>query len=97
MRFYVEYEDKDLLVLMKDDDENAFSEIYYRYWKPLYLLAYKIVDDEAVCNDVVQDIFVWLWGKRAKHAINSLKFYLHTAIKRDAACKQQRKPQNERL
>lgn len=78
---YVTYEDDALLMLLQQGDESAFTEIYCRYWKQLYAAAYKIVDDEAVCNDTVQDIFVWLWENKKKCSIRSLKSYLCTAVK----------------
>ncbi len=81
MNHCIEYEDKDLLTLLQHDDENAFTEIYRRYWKILYTAANSFVSEEAICNDTVQDIFVWLWENRKNISVNSLKPYLLTAVK----------------
>ena len=59
----------------------AFDEIYARYWKKLYLFAYSILEDREVCEDIVQDIFTYLYTKRKELSISELKPYLFQSIK----------------
>jgi hypothetical protein len=35
-----------LIALVKNGDENAFREIYTRYWKQLFFIAYKKLHDK---------------------------------------------------
>ncbi len=75
------YTDIDLLEEMKNGNENSFREIYHRYWKHLYFLALKKVRSSEVAEELVQNVFVSLWNKRATTRILCLESYLHTAIK----------------
>jgi RNA polymerase sigma-70 factor (ECF subfamily) len=46
--------------------EEAFSEIYRAFWKKLYLVSYNHVRDKTIAQELVQDVFVKLWVKRAE-------------------------------
>src|SRR5215469_17034652 len=63
------------------DDEAAFSEIYERYWLKLYNESHKRLKDEALCADVIQDIFADLWLNRECREIENLAAYLFTAVR----------------
>jgi RNA polymerase sigma-70 factor (ECF subfamily) len=70
-----------LLRLLKASDENAFRTLYERYWKRLFAMAcYKLKNREAA-EEIVQNIFVSLWEKRAVLQIEKLEHYLFTAVK----------------
>jgi RNA polymerase sigma-70 factor (family 1) len=71
----------ELLNLLKSGNHTAFTEIYDRHWDYLYKSAYIILQDSGSCDDLVQEIFVWLWINREKHFTDSLRPYLHTAVK----------------
>lgn len=75
------YDDKELLRLISQGDKPAFDEIYLRYWLLLFNSAYKRLKNTDQCKDVVQDVFVDLWTRRGKVAIQNLNAYLHTAVK----------------
>ncbi|GAA3643799.1 RNA polymerase sigma-70 factor [Flavivirga jejuensis] len=71
---------KELIELLHQGNDEALSLIYKKYWQMMYLAAYNLVQDKAVCEDIVQDIFVNLWNKRDNLFINtSLKSYLYTS------------------
>ncbi|SFD77924.1 RNA polymerase sigma-70 factor, ECF subfamily [Chitinophaga sp. CF118] len=73
--------DELLLRLLKASDENAFRTLYERYWKRLFAMAcYKLKNKEAA-EEIVQNIFVSLWEKRAVLQIEKLEEYLFTAVK----------------
>jgi len=75
------YTDNQLLQLLNNGDENAFTTIYRRYWDTLYSNAFHILEDDAACLDVLQEVFVWLWENRKTVSVTSLKPYLCTAVK----------------
>lgn len=79
---YTTYNDSDLATLLKLDDNNAFTEIYNRYWKLLFYIAHLRLQDPQEAEEVVQEIFTDLWARR--HTIvlkRSLKYYLASAAK----------------
>lgn len=78
---YHTYKDDDLLPLLARSDLKAFSALYNRYWKILFAIAYNRLDNVAVAEDVVQDVFASLWAHREEKEISDLKNYLATAVK----------------
>ncbi len=81
MVIYNALSDGELVALLKAEDELAFKEIYHRHWKMCYRLALKVINDDDLCSDALQDIFVWLWVNRLVSNISSLKAYLNAAVK----------------
>jgi len=77
--------DSDLLTLLQEGDHAAFNEIYDRYFAVLYNSAYSLLKDSDTSDDVVQEIFVWLWCHREQHLTDSLKPYLRAAVKYQVA------------
>ncbi|MDN3689839.1 RNA polymerase sigma-70 factor [Cyclobacterium jeungdonense] len=73
--------DKSLCAALYRKDLKAFDTIYERYWKRLYVYAYKIFEDQLVCEDLVQEVFVDLWGRAAEKRIEHLEAYLFRAVK----------------
>lgn len=57
--------DGELVTLLKDGDDLAFTEIYNRYWKKLFLAAGNKLGDLDEAEELVQQIFVSLWDRRA--------------------------------
>lgn len=78
---YSNLSDPELISLLKEGDELAFTEIYKRYWEFLYQSCYSILKDSDTCDDIVQEIFVWLWANKEKHITDSFKPYLYAAAK----------------
>ena len=81
MLTYDSYSDEQLLMLLKDSDEAAFTEIYNRYWKTLLYKAYHILQDKDAAQDIVQNVFLSLWIRRAEVNIKNLSIYLRQAIR----------------
>ncbi|PZD79217.1 RNA polymerase sigma-70 factor [Mesonia sp. K7] len=73
-------EDSELLQLATGN-RKAFEAIFDRYWKRLYSYAYKIYQEEAVCEDIVQEVFISLWDKNKASKILNLEAYLLKAVK----------------
>jgi RNA polymerase sigma-70 factor (ECF subfamily) len=79
---YSAYTDQELIALLKQGDHAAFTEIYDRYRGVLYLYAYKLTQGTDDAEDIVQDIFIYLWDKAGTLVFNvSLKAYLYTAVR----------------
>ncbi|MGN7723757.1 RNA polymerase sigma factor [Chitinophaga sp. 22620] len=73
--------DMALLALLKDGDETAFTEIYNQYWEPLYFMAHKRLQSAQDAEEIVQQVFLTLWHKRASLSIQSLPFYLAAMVR----------------
>lgn len=73
--------DDELATLLTDGSEAAFDSIYERYWRKLYNEAFKRINDSSDSEEIVQDIFVDLWHKRASRRIENLRGYLLGAVR----------------
>ncbi|WP_316817834.1 RNA polymerase sigma-70 factor [Pedobacter nyackensis] len=75
---YSNFSDQELTALLRERDQLAFTEVYRRYWHPLYLHAYKMLSDEDQAKDVIQELFIAFWSKNSTmHISTSLKSYLY--------------------
>src|SRR5690606_38701534 len=73
--------DHQLLEAMRHDDERAFAEIFKRYWRKVHAMAYARVRSKSVTEEIVQELFISLWDKRATQSIQHLSSYLYQAVK----------------
>jgi RNA polymerase sigma-70 factor (ECF subfamily) len=73
--------DQELLLLLKESNEGAYNEIFNRYWKKLYAVAYNRLRSKQASEDVVQDVLSSLWVRRTGLEIDNLSHYLGTAIR----------------
>ncbi len=72
----------ELIALLRNSDHRAFSEIYERYWKKLLYFAAQRTEDFAEAENIVQDIFISLWEKRAVLQVSStVDNYLYASVK----------------
>ncbi len=79
---YTEYDDDELLKLIKHDDEVAFKIIYERYKGEIFNCVYDGLHKKEESKEVVQDIFFYLWDKRKTLKITtSLKGYLYISAR----------------
>lgn len=60
-------DDEGLLFAICDGAEWAMDVLYQRYYKYAYALAYRIVHDSAIAEDIVQDSFLAVWRKAASY------------------------------
>lgn len=81
MSIYSSYTDSELLIEIKLDNSGAFTELYDRYWQLLYNSAYKRLQDESPCKDILQDVFKDIWLRRTSLEIENMSAYLHTAVR----------------
>ena len=71
-------DDVALVHLVARGDEAAMGEIYRRHGRGVYGLARRVLGDDAVAEEVLQDVFVRLWQRpeRFDPARGHLKGYL---------------------
>lgn len=52
---------------MAGGDRNALGRLYDELNRPLYSLAYRVLNDTAEAQDVVHDVFITLWQKSSTY------------------------------
>lgn len=91
---YRAYTNNQLLELLLEGDDVAFTEIYNRYWQKLFVIAYNRLKEIQTAEDIVHDVFVSLWANRKKVNIDSLENYLAVATKYNVLSQINRKERN---
>ncbi|HEY4198577.1 MAG TPA: sigma-70 family RNA polymerase sigma factor [Mucilaginibacter sp.] len=81
MHKLADYNDEQLIELLKGGSQPSFSEIYERYWEPLFISAEKILQNRAGAQDCVQEVFISLWNRRLVVEIESLSGWLFQATR----------------
>ncbi len=76
-----ELSDQQLLVLVQQDDGDAFTALYLKYSGDLYSTAYKRTCDRELSQDIVQIVFADLWSRRKTMVVNQLSGFLHGAVR----------------
>lgn len=73
--------DKELIEAIKQDDREAFKQLYYKYYKMLVRFALYRLHSSQTASDLVQDVFFKLWLKRDKlDPVKSVKAYLYKSL-----------------
>ena len=71
-----------LLNEMANDNRDAFTALYRRYWEELFITAVKALRSKEEAADVLQDVFLSFWRRRYELNIQgSVAAYLHTSIR----------------
>jgi RNA polymerase sigma-70 factor (family 1) len=82
MLVYNDFSDEELTILLKQEDQIAFTEIYNRYWAEMYYHTFRMLKDEDSSKDVVQDVFSSLWLKSSSLNVNTkLSGYLYISVR----------------
>lgn len=70
---------------LKRKDENAFNEIYKTYNKLVYYVIFKIVKDEEITKDLVQETFLTVYNKIDQYSgVGNFKYWLLQTAKNKA-------------
>lgn len=74
--------DGELMDLIRKDNRTAFNLLYKRHWPSLLDNAYQRLKDEAIAEELVQEVFLNLYLKRHTLIITtSVPAFLHTVLK----------------
>lgn len=64
-----------------ESDEPSFVLLYKKYSSALFVAAFRLLKDEALCEDIIQEVFVHLWLKRTDLRIGNIRSYLYQSVK----------------
>ncbi|MEM1340080.1 MAG: sigma-70 family RNA polymerase sigma factor [Bacteroidota bacterium] len=67
--------ERHIVELLQERDEKAISLLYDHYADTLYGVAYKVVKDEDMAQDVVQESFVKIWKKSDSYDASKAKLF----------------------
>ncbi|SEM30371.1 Sigma-70 region 2 [bacterium A37T11] len=74
--------DEELLSAIGEGQYTAFTELYNRYWRKLFVVASNKLKDSAVAEELTQNIFADIWARRENLQIhNNFQAYLAVALK----------------
>ena len=57
----ITYNERDLVTMLKQREETAFSYLYDHYSGSLYAVILNIVPDRELANDQLQEVFIKIW------------------------------------
>lgn len=79
---FTHYTDRELLGFLQEENEQAFNELFKRYYVPLCMKAYKLLLSWPRVEDIVQDVFVNLWIKAASlDTGGNIRAYLYATLR----------------
>lgn len=78
---YTDFPDERLVALLRNNDEEAFEEIYHRYWDKLLAIGYAHARNKELAEEIVQDVLLSLWKRRHDMEIDRPAAWLATAVK----------------
>ena len=77
MNIYSPYDERELLSLLKQGNEQAFEKIYKVYSSRLFGNVFKMVKSETTTQEILQDVFIKIWSNRASIDLDkSFRSYL---------------------
>jgi RNA polymerase sigma-70 factor (ECF subfamily) len=71
MAVYAGSEERELIARLQRRDPQALAELYDRYGKLAYSLVLRVVRDQAIAEDLVQETFLRVWNR--VHSVDSEK------------------------
>jgi len=74
--------EKELLSKVAKGDIAAFTCLYERYRRKVYFIAWKLLKNEAECEDVIQEVFTRIWVNRGMlGTIENFNSWMNTLIR----------------
>lgn len=70
-----------LMIGLRNGDAFAFEAIYRRYWRQLFVFVYQQTGSGEEAKEILQDLMLSLWQKRADSNIYNLKAFLFIAAR----------------
>ena len=76
------YIEREVLGQIAEGDESAFCRLFNEHWQNIYGVAYMLTKSAPMAEDMVQEIFMKLWMKRAYlPAVENFRNYLFIAAR----------------
>lgn len=70
-------EDKSLITAIEKQDKRLFEALYKKYYRQLYVIAYRYTGNIQTAEEIVHDVFIKIWNKAGDLNIqHSMKSYL---------------------
>jgi len=74
--------DQEIVQNLAQDNQEVYEYIFRLYYTPLCRFALKFVREKEITEEIVQEVFIYIWEKRLTIRITqSLKAYLYTAVR----------------
>ncbi|GEO20498.1 RNA polymerase sigma factor [Cyclobacterium qasimii] len=84
VRKYENSTDREIWKAFDKGNESAFNYIYRVYVPALFRYGWQFSKDEAILQDCIQDIFIYLRSRRGSLTkVNSIKAYLYKIMQRE--------------
>lgn len=64
MKNYTQLPETELVILLKEGDHAAYSEIYKRFFDLLYVFTFRRLNDEEEAKGILEEVFANLWTSR---------------------------------
>lgn len=71
----IKYNEQELIILLKQRDNNAYSYLYDHYCNALFTLIISIVPDKNVASDILQEVFIKIYRKIDYYDSNKGRLY----------------------
>ncbi|RKE81533.1 RNA polymerase sigma-70 factor (ECF subfamily) [Chryseobacterium sp. AG363] len=69
------YSEEELIVLLREKNENGFHYLYDHYSGALYGIILRIVQSKEYTEEVIQDVFVKIWNSIHQYDSSKGRFY----------------------
>lgn len=69
------YTETEFVALLAKGDEQGFSVLYDNYSRALLGVIKKVISEEEVAEDVLQDVFVKIWNNRKMYDASKARLY----------------------
>lgn len=67
------------------DDETAYKELFFLFYKPLLQFAQSFVRNHEMAEEIVSDVFIRVWERRSHlESIDNPRVYLYVSVKNTA-------------
>lgn len=73
--------EQDILERIKDGDIKAFESLYKSYYAMLCTLAESIIHNHEIAEEIVDDIFFYIWDHHEELEIDHLRAYLFKSVR----------------
>ena len=73
--------DAEICKRLRADDKAALQELFKVHYTQLVHYALKITSDPPSSEEIVQDVFVYVWKNRSRLDVNSFYAYLSRAVR----------------